>query len=207
MATAVVVAVAVGGVTEILTSGKDSDTWGPGNPIVIALPDRPASYIGAYAPGVPTSYAPITSFRTAIGVRPNIALYYSSWYEPFRSKFAILAADHHAVPLVQIDPAHVSLAAIARGRYDSYLRAFGEAVGDFGQRTGRGVIIGFGQQPNGRRYSWGYEHITPGIWKAAWRHVVTLFRREGADDVTWLWTVTAIDHDAGDVSPRRWWPG
>jgi hypothetical protein len=208
MATAVVVAVAVAGVADILTSpGKDSDDGAPRNPVVITLPVRPASYIGAYAPGVPTSYAPIIKFRTANGVQPNIALYYSRWYEPFRSKFAVMAADHHAVPLVQIDPSDVSLAAIARGRYDYYLRAFGEAVGDFGQLTGRGVIIGFGQQPNCTRYSWGYKHIKPTVWKAAWRHVVTLFRRERADDVTWLWTVDAIDTRSGDISPRRWWPG
>lgn len=208
MATAVVVAVAVGGVAEILVSPGDGPAaWGPGNPVVIALPARPASYVGAYAPGVPTSYAPMTSFRTANGVRPNIALYYSRWNEPFRSKFAVLAADHHAVPLVQIDPSNVSLEAIGHGRYDSYLRAFGEAVGDFGQLTGRGVIIGFGQQPNCTRYQWGYQHTKPRVWKVAWRHIVRLFRREGADDVTWLWTVTAIDKQTGDVSPSRWWPG
>jgi mannan endo-1,4-beta-mannosidase len=206
MATAVVVAVAAGGVLEILTS-PDTSAWGPGHPVVIALPTRPASYIGAYVPGVPTSYAPMNSFSTANGVRPNIAPYYSRWGEPFMSEFAVKAAAHHAVPLAQIDPGNVSLAGIAAGRYDSYLRAFAEAVGEFGQRTGRGVIIGFGQQPNDFWHLWGYRYISPRVWIHAWRHVVTLFRRAGADDVTWLWTVTAIDLGLGDISPDRWWPG
>jgi len=199
----VVVAVAAGGVTDILTS----PAWGPGHPVVIALPARATSYIGAYAPGVPGSYAPMNSFRLADGVQPNIAPYYSHWGEPFKSRFATVAADHHAVPLVQINPGKVSIAAIAAGHYDSYLQAFGEAVGDFGHRTGRGVIIGFGQQPNCYWRPWSYQYVRPGVWVDAWRHIVTLFRHEGADDVTWLWTVTAMGSRPGDVSPDRWWPG
>jgi mannan endo-1,4-beta-mannosidase len=208
MATAVVLAVAAGGLTEILTSPNSGyPLWGPRHPIVIALPTRSTSYIGAYAPGVPASYAPMNSFRAAISVQPNIALYYSGWYEPFKLRFALKAWVHHAVPLVQIDPGHVSLAAIAAGRYDSYLHAFAEAVGDFGQQTGCGVIIGFGHEPNGFWYPWGNGYQSPAAWKAAWRHIVTLFRRQGVDDVTWLWTVNVIDKKVGIVSPDRWWPG
>jgi len=208
VATAVVIAVAVGGVTEILAPhGRGASAWGPGHPVVIELPARPTSYIGAYAPGMPASYAPMDSFSTANGVRPNIAPYYSTWGQPFMSTFAVKAAAHHAVTLVQMEPGEVSLAAIANGRYDSYLRRFADAVGDFGQRTGRGVIIGFAQQPNGYWYQWGYRYIAARIWVNAWRHVVTLFRRQGAEDVTWLWTVTAINTNIGDLRPNPWWPG
>jgi beta-mannanase len=40
---------------------------------------------------------------------------------------------------------------------------------------------------------------------AAWRHIVTLFRREGADNVTWLWTLQADDTLTGPAA--SWWPG
>ena len=36
-------------------------------------------------------------------------------------------------------------------------------------------------------------------------HIVTLFRAEGADNVTWLWTINRLNQDIG--SPARWWPG
>jgi hypothetical protein len=36
---------------------------------------------------------------------------------------------------------------------------------------------------------------------------VTVFRRQGADDVTWLWTVNIIDVGGGIPSPAPWWPG
>ena len=40
---------------------------------------------------------------------------------------------------------------------------------------------------------------------AAWRHIVTLFRAEGADNVTWLWTVQADEPGTGPIA--SWWPG
>ena len=40
---------------------------------------------------------------------------------------------------------------------------------------------------------------------AAWRHIVTLFRSEGADNVTWLWTIQADEPGTGPIA--SWWPG
>ena len=73
---------------------------------------------------------------------------------------------------MQINPKDVSLAAIASGHYDSYLRSYAEAV-----RSYRGpVILSFGHEMNGSWYSWGYRHTSPAVFVAAWRHIVTLFR-------------------------------
>jgi mannan endo-1,4-beta-mannosidase len=182
-------------------------SWGPRHPIRISLPARPASYIGAYVHGVPESYAPLTAFATANRVMPNIDLYYSGWGETFRSGFATEAARHHAVTLVQIDPGQTSLTSIAAGFQDKYLRSYARAVGNFGARTGKGVIIGFAHEPNGWWYPWGYKHVSPKIWVAAWRHIVTVFRQQGVDNVTWLWTINVVDHGQHIVSPLRWWPG
>jgi hypothetical protein len=180
-------------------------SWGPRHPIVITLPARATSYIGAYVHGVPQSYAPVESFAAANRVQPNIALYYSGWGESFRSAFARQAASHQAVPMVQIDPGSTSLADIADGYYDKYLRSYAKAVGNFGAETGQGVIIGFGHEPNGYWYPWGYKHVKPRLWIAAWRHIVTVFHAQHASNVTWLWTVNRESGSTGPV--RDWWPG
>jgi hypothetical protein len=39
----------------------------------------------------------------------------------------------------------------------------------------------------------------------AWRHIVTLFRQEGAENVTWLWTLQADQPGTGPIA--SWWPG
>jgi beta-mannanase len=130
-------------------------------------------------------------------------MYYSSWQEPFQASFATTAAEHGAVPLVQINPFNVSLAAIAAGQYDSYLSAFAEAVRSYRNP----VIISFGHEMNGNWYPWAYMHTSPAVFVAAWRHIVTLFRGLEVRNVIWLWTVNIIDTLGGIPSPARWWPG
>lgn len=209
--TIIAVAAVTAGIVHAVAPGTRAarSQWGSyrDHPVVITLPARPLSYLGAYAHGVPASYAPMESFAAGTGVQPNIALYYSGWGEPFKTAYAVQAAHHHAVPLVQIEPGKTSLAAIADGAYDAYLDSYATAVASYGAQTGQGVIIGFGHEPNGSWYPWGYRHASPAAFVAAWRHIVTLFRQQGADDVTWMWTINIIDIRDGIPAPAPWWPG
>ena len=167
------------------------------------LPTAPGSYIGLYERGMPPSYAGLNAFTTATGVRPDVLVIYSSWLEPFQTGFATTAAQHGAVPLVQINPFGVSIAAIASGQYDGYLRSYAEAVRAYRHP----VILSFGHEMNGNWYSWGNGHTSPAVFVAAWRHIVTLFRESGARNVTWLWTVNVM-HTGSNISrPEPWWPG
>jgi Glycosyl hydrolase family 26 len=177
------------------------------HPVVVTLPVRPESYVGAYAKGVPESYTPIKALAKATAARLNVVLYYSGWREKFRSEFAVQAGDNGAVPFIQIEPSRVSLAAIVAGVYDTYLEAFATSVASYGAKTRHAVIIGFGHEMNGYWYPWGYRHTSPKVFVAAWRHIVTVFRQQGADNVTWLWTVNIIDQRHGIPSPAAWWPG
>jgi mannan endo-1,4-beta-mannosidase len=168
-----------------------------------ALPTATGSDIGLYPEGVPGSYAGVTAFTTATGIRPDVVPYYSGWFEPFQAEFAMTAADNGAVPLVQINPDDVSVAAIASGRYDAYLSDYAEAV----RAYHRPVILSFGHEMNGDWYSWSNQHTSPAVFVAAWRHIVNLFRAQGARNVTWLWAVNVINPQFGVPSPRPWWPG
>jgi Glycosyl hydrolase family 26 len=166
-----------------------------------SLPPTSSAYLGVYEPGVPPAYTPIASFASAAGRQPNLAGYYSGWAQPFASSFARKVRRHGIIPFVQIDPTYASVAAIAAGAYDVYLRGYADSVRDFGHA----VVIGFGHEMNGNWYSWGYGHVAPSTFVAAWRHIVTVFRSEGADNVTWLWTVNQDRPGTGPVA--SWWPG
>jgi hypothetical protein len=165
------------------------------------LPARPASYLGVYEQGAPPSYQPIAAFAQAAGGQPNLDGYFSGWAEPFATTFAREAYARGAAVYVQIDPTFASVAAIADGAYDSYLRSYADSVRDFGHA----VVIGFGHEMNAPWYSWGYGHVPPATFVRAWRHIVTLFRGQGADNVTWLWTINADQPGTGNI--RDWWPG
>jgi Glycosyl hydrolase family 26 len=170
----------------------------------ITLPAEPGTYLGAYAPGVPGSYARVTEFTKATGVRPNVVVYYSGWQEPFQKSFAKQAAEHGAVPVVQIQPTGIDLSAIASGQYDDdYLLHYAQAVRAYGHP----VIMSFGHEMNGTWYSWSNGNSSPKAFVAAWRHIVNLFRSNGADNVTWMWTVNVIEPQAGIPDPQAWWPG
>ena len=169
-----------------------------------ALPTTPESYLGVYVSGVPFTYAGVSAFTAATGVRPRLVVYYSGWLESFHTSFAATVAKHGAVPLVQIDPGKVSVAAIAAGQYDAYLISYAEAV----RAYRKPVILSFGHEMNGTWYSWGYGHTSPVTFVAAWRHVVDIFRAHGARNVTWMWTVNIIKTKNGRIpNPAPWWPG
>jgi mannan endo-1,4-beta-mannosidase len=161
---------------------------------------QPVRYLGVYEPDSPGSYVGVDQFAQAVGRRPNLVGYYSGWGEQFQETFAKTAANHGAVTIVQMDP-NVPLPQIAAGNYDLYLSSFADDVAAFKRQ----VVISFGHEMNGYWYSWGYSHSSPAAFVAAWRHVVTLFRRRGADNVTWLWQVNSLSPRTGPV--RDWWPG
>jgi len=169
------------------------------------LAARPSSYLGVFLgyfeTGRPPSYPPVERFAAVAGKGPNLVEYVSNWGQPFAASYAQTLRKHGATMIVQIDPNSVSPALIAAGRYDAYLRSYADSVRDFGNR----VVIGFGQEMNARLWSWGYGHTKPQAFVAAWRHIVTLFRAQGADNVTWLWTINADYAGTGPVA--SWWPG
>ena len=165
------------------------------------LAPRPDSYLGVYEPGSPPAYSEIGAFGRVAGRRPNLAGYYSGWGQPFEVTFARTLHQHAIAPLVQIDPTGASLRAIAAGAYDPYLRSYADSVRGFGHA----VVIGFGHEMNATWYPWGYRHVRAATFVAAWRHIVIVFRQQGADNVTWLWTLQGDVPGTGPV--RDWWPG
>ena len=173
----------------------------PANDSATSLPSDQASYLGVYESGPPHTYQPVADFTSATGTEPNLVGYYSGWREAFQASFAQTIRQQGATTIVQWDPTNVPISAIAAGDYDSYLRSFARSVRDFGYP----VIIGFGHEMNAPWYSWGYESWPASAFVAAWQHIVTLFRAQGADNVTWLWTLQADEPGTGPIA--SWWPG
>jgi hypothetical protein len=197
-----ILAVALAAVAIAIAGGRLAHSIPRPPPVAHAsLAPELASYLGAFEPGTPPEYAAIAQFTQAAGKQPNLIEYYSGWAAPFDTSFAQMLRKHGIIPFVQIDPTDASVAAIAAGAYDPYLRTYADSVRNFR----RAVVIGFGHEMNAPWYSWGYGHVSPATFVAAWQHIVTLFRQQGADNVTWLWTIEADQAGTGPVG--AWWPG
>jgi len=196
VAVAAIVAAVLLGATGCLTPLTSQQPLTP-------VPTLVSPLVGVYEPGAPGSWSRIAGFTDATGVKPGIVVYYSAWNEPFSMSFAQTAWDHRAYVLVQLEPKSVTLASIAAGRSDAYLRSYADAVVAFGHP----VILSFGHEMNGSWYPWGYGHASPAMFVAAWRHVVQVFRAAGAGNATWLWTVNSIEGHGAASSLSQWWPG
>jgi mannan endo-1,4-beta-mannosidase len=162
-------------------------------------------YLGVYVKGFPPSTAFIAQFADAVGIQPDMITFYPKFGQKFDSSAACAIVKEGALPVLQWDPKNVSLANIAAGKRDRYLRSFATAVKRFGDR----IVLSFGHEMNGNWYSWGYGHTPAKVFVAAWQHIVNVFRTVGVTNVTWLWTVNVINESrAGRIpSPAPWWPG
>jgi Glycosyl hydrolase family 26 len=162
---------------------------------------REGTWLGVFERGTPAAgWPPIQNFITKVGVSPRLVLIYTGIGTPFPTQFGSQVCDHHANLLIQINPGIISLRAIADGAYDGWLRYYAIHA----RNLGCPVVIGFGHEMNGDWYTWGYKYQSPAQFVAAWRHVVTLFRRQHAANVTWLWTVSS--GGSYTVLPS-YWPG
>jgi len=166
------------------------------------LVTTPGHYLGVAEAGEVGSYQQVSEFAATIGRKPNLVLYYSALGTPFDVRLASEALAQGATTFVQINPGSIPLSAVAAGQEDQVLRAYAASVRAFGHP----VVIGFAPEMNAGWYSWGWHHTSPATWIAAWRHVVTVFRQQGATNVTWLWTINA--DEPGSTGPLQdWWPG
>jgi hypothetical protein len=175
-----------------------------GYPIVATTPSASCGYnshkglyMGVMAPGFPSSTVNLDRFESATGIHPSLVTYYSGFGIPFDVSAACYVRRQGATPVVQIEPLATSLAYIADGKYDSYLRMYAVKVRAFGAE----VVISFAPEMNGSR-----SRISASLFGAAWRHIVDVFRSEGAKNVTWMWTIEALS-SSNAASPRPWWPG
>jgi hypothetical protein len=128
-----------------------------------------------------TDLAPIFAEAERRGIMPMLT------WEPWEPA--------HGVEPGRVQPEYAN-AAIAAGAQDDYLRSVARAVaGHHGP-----VVIRYAHEMNGDWYPW---HNDARAYVAAWRHVVSLFRSEGATNAVWIWSVAA----APRLGRSSWWAG
>jgi mannan endo-1,4-beta-mannosidase len=145
----------------------------------------------------------LAAFDQRCGCRPDVAVHYVRWGESptVTRTLADLIIAHGAVPMLELEPFGVPLTRIVDGRGDAYLLRFAKAVKSLHAH----VLMSFEPESNGNWYSWGYPHVRPATEVAAWRHVVKMFDRAGARNVTWVWIINTAYNGSGPIAAL--WPG
>ena len=142
----------------------------------------------------------VAVFDAVCSCRPQIAVRYMRFGQPFPAAEVRMMLAHGAEPLIELEPYSVRLASIAAGRSDAWLRSYASSV----RALGAPVLLSFAPEANGTWYSWGYGHAAARDFIAAWRHVVTLFRHI-APGARWLWVVNISFKDSEPLA--HLWPG
>jgi hypothetical protein len=156
--------------------------------------------IGAYIPGGDQRPSLIDDFDSQVGREPAMILSYKDWSQaPFERDQLEGIWEHGAVPLITWEPWDVSLKRIARGSYDGYIWDSARAAAAWDKP----LMVRFGQEMNGDWFPWGGN---PTSYKAAWRHIVRVFRRAGADKVRWVWT-PYVNSRGGRLPFTPYYPG
>jgi mannan endo-1,4-beta-mannosidase len=144
----------------------------------------------------------IAPTEQAMGTTANvITLYYAIGATVYPQSLTDLCEDHK-LPILDLGSDTESLAQIANGAEDGYFKNLASMVGSLQIPVG----IDFDHEFNGSWYKWGYTHAQPSEFIAAWRHVVNLFRSNGATNVIWVWNPNVtMARTTNDL--QAWYPG
>jgi Glycosyl hydrolase family 26 len=158
--------------------------------------------LGAYTPGAPANARTLSEYAAMVGRQPDIVMWYRYFGQPLLGQEEIenLQATGQT-PMVTWEPYDQSLSQIASGAYDSYLHEAAAVAKSWGGT----LMVRFAHEMNGAWYPWGAGTSTPETYLAAWRHIVALFRGDGADNVKWVWSPYVQGKGKNPISP--YFPG
>lgn len=164
--------------------------------------------LGVYIRDVEDNPSKLDRYAEQTGRRPAIVGAYKRWdVRPFHLPELREIAARGAIPMISWEPWDSNdrgyrLSAIAKGRHDAFLRRSAREA----KAWGGPILLRFGQEMNGSWATWqrGIDGTTGARFVAAWRHMVRVFRRAGADNVRWVWCPYV---DNGDLPFVPFYPG
>jgi hypothetical protein len=165
---------------------------------------------GLINPGGPLASKELDKATTLTGERPALLGFFKDFRQapPITELDAVLARG--ATPILAwepwaagagVDQPAYSLAAIADGAHDGYLKSWGNALA----KWGKPVMLRFAHEMNGDWYPWSeaVNGNSPGDYVRAWRHVHDVLTAQGATNVRWVWAINA----GGPVPVAGLYPG
>jgi beta-mannanase len=148
-------------------------------------------FFGVFREGAPRNMNYIKKFEEQAGNKPAMVMWYQDWAQEFPKEDAAQVVAYGAVPQIVWEPwywsdhSKVTLKDINAGKWDGYIQSWAKAIKAFGST----VFLRVGHEFNIEGYPWGIinNEKNPEIYSQAFRHIVDLFRREGANNVEWVW--------------------
>lgn len=192
-----------------------SPTWTPPPRPVATLNPAGQVGLGIYTPGVRyDEFMSVYQFERLVEHKMEYVLWFHAWGDSdraFPSESVLAARRLGLTPVITwepwqrrfSDPAAVqpaySLESIVAGQHDAYIRSWARGA----RAAGVPIVLRFAHEQStepGTR-SWYPWQGDPEAYRAAFRHIVTLFRQEGADNVEFLWSGMWLNSWAAQYYP------
>jgi len=122
-----------------------------------------------------------------------------TWDEAFPTDTERWDLQQGRIPMISWNGKNVQTEDIAAGRYDDLIKQRAKATKALGQPV---LIRWFWEMDGNKKAAFAG---TPEQYIAAWRHIVTTFRNQGADNVRWVWCPNASAFNDGEA--QAFYPG
>jgi hypothetical protein len=166
-----------------------------------SLRPRRGLYFGARveAQGGETLTDALRRVERQIGRKFAIDHAYYSWGAHIPTSHQRWDVDTGRIPFVNWRSGY-PWSSIANGSHDDWIRSRAEAFKDFGHP----IYLTFHHEPENDLSRFG----TPEAFARAFRHIVTIFRRRGADNVAFVWTMMSWSFNPrSGRDPNPYYPG
>jgi len=164
----------------------------------------PASgfYVGAYSKhadgyGQDREQQATSDLEARLGRRLHIDHHYYSWTDVFPSWREPWDIQNDRIPMISWNGENTD--AINRGDWDGLISSRAQAIAMLNTPV---FIRWFWEMDGNKKAAFAG---TPDQYIAAWRHIVTTFRNQGADNVRWVWCPNASAFNDG--AAQAFYPG
>lgn len=152
---------------------------------------------GAYVGDGIDNLTQVNAFESLTGKNLDVILVYQAWeggWKDFQSQWVTNAYANGSIPMITWEPWNYSfgvnqpnyrLSRITNGYFDTHIINYARAA----KNTGKEIYLRPMHEMNGNWYPWSESANgnQPGDYVRAWKHMVDIFRREGATNVKYVW--------------------
>jgi len=158
--------------------------------------------IGSYVyGGIWQGLGPIENFERKLNKKLEVVHWFMSWNHEWNEHLVTLASTAGRKPLISWEPHKHSMADIAAGKYDNYIRSWAKGSAKFGKV----IYLRPFPEMNGNWTPWNGD---PESFVVAWRRMVEIFRQEGANNVVWIWAPNITDQPNSERNRmENYYPG
>lgn len=164
-------------------------------------------YFGVYQEDAPFKIKDLDNFQKKSGKEVSILMWYQPWSDSGRNIFDQKVVDFlikkGVTPMISWEPwdpgsdpkklknpssqPKYRLKNIINGNFDSIIKMWARDIKSYGGP----VMLRPLHEMNGTWYPWGgpVNSNKPEEFIEAWRHIYNIFKKEGATNVTWVWSV------------------